>query len=172
MKQDGNKKDQSRRCEIQQDVNLDNSTSNILIPLDSWTSGLLMYKEPLSSDPGACVGSSASNASVSPAERTRFTIGTAGESTGAGCSSSSSSSSSKGSSSGSSSSVSSSSSSSEGSSSPSPPSANKPIWRIHFHWIRRIQLSVQYSVFIQSINTAYPLPLDTAYRSTGTESES
>nr|GEU66813.1 gibberellin 3-beta-dioxygenase 1 [Tanacetum cinerariifolium] len=31
------------------DVNLDNSTSNVLIPLDSWTSGLLVYKEPLSS---------------------------------------------------------------------------------------------------------------------------
>nr|GEX87226.1 zinc finger, CCHC-type [Tanacetum cinerariifolium] len=29
-------------------VNLDNSTSNVLIPLDSWTSGLLVYKEPLS----------------------------------------------------------------------------------------------------------------------------
>ncbi|GKC60903.1 hypothetical protein Tco_1088501 [Tanacetum coccineum] len=33
--------------------------------------------------------------------------------------------------------------------------------RIHFHRIRRIQFSVQYSVFIQLINTAYPLPLDT-----------
>nr|GEV99548.1 reverse transcriptase domain-containing protein [Tanacetum cinerariifolium] len=30
-------------------VNLDNSTSNVLIPLDSWTSRLLVYKEPLSS---------------------------------------------------------------------------------------------------------------------------
>nr|GEY12928.1 hypothetical protein [Tanacetum cinerariifolium] len=79
-------------------------------------------KEILIGDPGACVGSSASNASVSPAERTRSTIGTSGESAEAGCSSSSSSSSSKGSSSGSSSSVLSS-SSSEGSSSPSPPSA-------------------------------------------------
>nr|GEX55327.1 hypothetical protein [Tanacetum cinerariifolium] len=29
-------------------VNLDNSTSNVLIPLDSWTSGLLVYKETLS----------------------------------------------------------------------------------------------------------------------------
>nr|GEV06512.1 reverse transcriptase domain-containing protein [Tanacetum cinerariifolium] len=29
-------------------VNLNNSTSNVLIPLDSWTSGLLVYKEPLS----------------------------------------------------------------------------------------------------------------------------
>nr|GEU34133.1 reverse transcriptase domain-containing protein [Tanacetum cinerariifolium] len=29
-------------------VNLDNSTSNVLILLDSWTSGLLVYKEPLS----------------------------------------------------------------------------------------------------------------------------
>ncbi|GKA94020.1 hypothetical protein Tco_0816006 [Tanacetum coccineum] len=29
-------------------VNLDNSTNNILIPLDSWTSGLLEYKFPLS----------------------------------------------------------------------------------------------------------------------------
>ncbi|GJR05884.1 putative reverse transcriptase domain-containing protein [Tanacetum coccineum] len=28
--------------------NLDNSTSNVLIPLDSWTSGLLVYKLPLS----------------------------------------------------------------------------------------------------------------------------
>ncbi|GJX98194.1 hypothetical protein Tco_0355213 [Tanacetum coccineum] len=33
--------------------------------------------------------------------------------------------------------------------------------RIYFHRIRRIQFSVQYSVFIQLINTAYPLPLDT-----------
>nr|GEW20324.1 reverse transcriptase domain-containing protein [Tanacetum cinerariifolium] len=30
-------------------VNLDNSTSKVLIPLDSWTSGLLVYKESLSS---------------------------------------------------------------------------------------------------------------------------
>nr|GEU33848.1 hypothetical protein [Tanacetum cinerariifolium] len=29
-------------------VNLDNSTSNVLIPSDSWTSELLVYKEPLS----------------------------------------------------------------------------------------------------------------------------
>ncbi|GKE17968.1 hypothetical protein Tco_1425545, partial [Tanacetum coccineum] len=29
---------------------LDNSTSNVLIPLDSWTSGLLVYKLPLSDD--------------------------------------------------------------------------------------------------------------------------
>ncbi|GJT59038.1 hypothetical protein Tco_1002571 [Tanacetum coccineum] len=29
-------------------VNLDNSTSNVLIPLDSWTSELLEYKLPLS----------------------------------------------------------------------------------------------------------------------------
>ncbi|GKB31793.1 hypothetical protein Tco_0871194, partial [Tanacetum coccineum] len=28
--------------------NLDNSTSNVLIPLDSWTSGLLVYELPLS----------------------------------------------------------------------------------------------------------------------------
>ncbi|GKB94824.1 hypothetical protein Tco_0980961 [Tanacetum coccineum] len=45
------------------------------------------------------------------------------------------------------------------------------IRRIHFHWIWRIQLSVQYNVFIQSINTAYSLLLNTAYRSSGTESE-
>nr|GEZ97518.1 hypothetical protein [Tanacetum cinerariifolium] len=76
-----------------------------------------------SCDPGACVGSSTSIASVSLSGRTRSTIGIAGESAGSGCSSSSSSSSSKGSSSGSSSSVSSSSSSSsEGSSSLFPPS--------------------------------------------------
>ncbi|GJT30943.1 zinc finger, CCCH-type containing protein [Tanacetum coccineum] len=31
---------------------LDNSTSNVLIPLDSWTSGLLMYKLPLSVEYG------------------------------------------------------------------------------------------------------------------------
>ncbi|GKD02174.1 hypothetical protein Tco_1177148 [Tanacetum coccineum] len=31
-------------------VNLDNSTNNVLIPLDSWTSGLLVYKSPLSVD--------------------------------------------------------------------------------------------------------------------------
>nr|GEV21910.1 hypothetical protein [Tanacetum cinerariifolium] len=31
-------------------VNLDNSTSNVLIPLDSWTSRLLLYKEPLSNN--------------------------------------------------------------------------------------------------------------------------
>nr|GEU30425.1 phospholipase-like protein [Tanacetum cinerariifolium] len=35
---------------INTDVNLDNSTSNVLIPLDSWKSRLLVYKEPLSSD--------------------------------------------------------------------------------------------------------------------------
>ncbi|GKC61228.1 NUDIX hydrolase 6-like protein, partial [Tanacetum coccineum] len=29
-------------------VNLDNSTNNVLVPLDSWTSGLLVYKSPLS----------------------------------------------------------------------------------------------------------------------------
>ncbi|GKE98878.1 hypothetical protein Tco_0022229, partial [Tanacetum coccineum] len=39
------------------------------------------------------------------------------------------------------------------------------IRRIHFHRIRRIQLSVQYSVFIQLINTAYSHPLNMAYRS-------
>ncbi|GJY10201.1 hypothetical protein Tco_0378386 [Tanacetum coccineum] len=38
-----------------------------------------------------------------------------------------------------------------------------PIWRIQF--------SVQYIVFTQQINMAYPLPLDTAYRSSGTETE-
>ncbi|GJV05557.1 hypothetical protein Tco_1343213 [Tanacetum coccineum] len=31
---------------------LDNSTSNVLIPLDSWTSGLLVYKLPLSAEYG------------------------------------------------------------------------------------------------------------------------
>nr|GEY61943.1 hypothetical protein [Tanacetum cinerariifolium] len=82
-----------------------------------WERGILI------GDPGVCIGSPASNASVSPAERTRSTIGTAGLSAGAGCSFYSLSSSSKGSSSGSSSSVPSSSSSSEGSSSSSPPSA-------------------------------------------------
>ncbi|GJS28184.1 zinc finger, CCHC-type containing protein [Tanacetum coccineum] len=46
------------------------------------------------------------------------------------------------------------------------------IRRIHLHWIQRIQLSVQYNVFIQSINTTYSLLLNTAYRSSGTESES
>nr|GEW90937.1 reverse transcriptase domain-containing protein [Tanacetum cinerariifolium] len=63
-----------------------------------WEKGILI------GDPGACVGSSTSNASVSPAERTRSPIGTAKEPAGAECSSSSSSSSSKVSSSGSSSS--------------------------------------------------------------------
>ncbi|GJZ98106.1 hypothetical protein Tco_0670559 [Tanacetum coccineum] len=48
-----------------------------------------------------------------------------------------------------------------------------PGWNmaIHFHRIRRIQLSIQYSVFIQLINTAYSLLLNTAYRSSGTETE-
>ncbi|GJY39923.1 hypothetical protein Tco_0426287 [Tanacetum coccineum] len=45
------------------------------------------------------------------------------------------------------------------------------IRRIHFHQIWRIQLSVQYNVFIQLINTAYSLLLDTAYRSSVTEAE-
>ncbi|GKD35960.1 hypothetical protein Tco_1251469 [Tanacetum coccineum] len=45
------------------------------------------------------------------------------------------------------------------------------IRRIHYHRIRRIQFSVQYSVLIQLINTAYLLPLDTAYRSSGTETK-
>ncbi|GJU32526.1 hypothetical protein Tco_1176115 [Tanacetum coccineum] len=35
---------------------LDNSTSNILIPLDSWTSGLLVYKLPISVDGDDGVG--------------------------------------------------------------------------------------------------------------------
>ncbi|GJX96748.1 retrovirus-related pol polyprotein from transposon 17.6 [Tanacetum coccineum] len=35
--------------ETRMKVNLDNSTSNVLIPLDSWTSGLLEYKFPLRS---------------------------------------------------------------------------------------------------------------------------
>nr|GEX60232.1 putative reverse transcriptase domain-containing protein [Tanacetum cinerariifolium] len=39
-------------------VNLDNSTSNVLIPLDSWTSGLLVYKAPLNRFPAQSVGSS------------------------------------------------------------------------------------------------------------------
>ncbi|GJU47480.1 putative reverse transcriptase domain-containing protein [Tanacetum coccineum] len=42
------------------------------------------------------------------------------------------------------------------------------IQRIHFHRIRRIQLSVQYSVFVQKINTTYSLLLNTAYRSSDT----
>ncbi|GJV62997.1 hypothetical protein Tco_1473825 [Tanacetum coccineum] len=42
---------------------------------------------------------------------------------------------------------------------------------IHFHRIWRIQFSVQYNEFIQLINTAYPLPLDTAYRLSETEVE-
>ncbi|GJR33716.1 hypothetical protein Tco_1209400 [Tanacetum coccineum] len=37
-----------RRILIGYGVNLDNSTNNILIPWDSWTSGLIVYKEPLS----------------------------------------------------------------------------------------------------------------------------
>ncbi|GKC94016.1 hypothetical protein Tco_1159458, partial [Tanacetum coccineum] len=37
--------------------------------------------------------------------------------------------------------------------------------------IRRIQFSVQYSVFIQLINMAYLLPFDTAYRLSKTEAE-
>ncbi|GJU11150.1 hypothetical protein Tco_1133546 [Tanacetum coccineum] len=36
----------SKKSPIRRD--LDNSTSNVLIPLDSWTSGLLVYKLPLS----------------------------------------------------------------------------------------------------------------------------
>ncbi|GKC46980.1 hypothetical protein Tco_1064702 [Tanacetum coccineum] len=36
----------SKKSPIRRD--LDNSTSNVLIPLDSWTSGLLVYKSPLS----------------------------------------------------------------------------------------------------------------------------
>ncbi|GJZ51670.1 hypothetical protein Tco_0606185 [Tanacetum coccineum] len=46
------------------------------------------------------------------------------------------------------------------------------IRRIHYHRIRRIQPSIQYSVLIQLINMVYPLPLDTTYRSSGTESKS
>ncbi|GJR80008.1 hypothetical protein Tco_0150793 [Tanacetum coccineum] len=38
----------SQSSESSVGVNLDNSTSNVLIPLDSWTSGLLEYKLPLS----------------------------------------------------------------------------------------------------------------------------
>ncbi|GJT83868.1 hypothetical protein Tco_1058210 [Tanacetum coccineum] len=34
------------------DCDLDNSTNNVLIPLDSWTSGLLVYRLPLSVDYG------------------------------------------------------------------------------------------------------------------------
>ncbi|GJT41277.1 hypothetical protein Tco_0941142 [Tanacetum coccineum] len=49
---------------------------------------------------------------------------------------------------------------------------DKSIRRIHFYWIRRIQLSVHYSVFIQKINTAYSDLLNTAYRSSDTESKS
>ncbi|GJY40551.1 hypothetical protein Tco_0427821 [Tanacetum coccineum] len=41
----------SKKSPIRRD--LDNSTSNVLIPLDSWTSGLLVYKLPLS---GRCKG--------------------------------------------------------------------------------------------------------------------
>ncbi|GJY58933.1 hypothetical protein Tco_0458825 [Tanacetum coccineum] len=35
-------------CRVVNLGDLDNSTSNILIPLDSWTSGLLVYRLPLS----------------------------------------------------------------------------------------------------------------------------
>ncbi|GJR35669.1 hypothetical protein Tco_1211353 [Tanacetum coccineum] len=50
---------------------LDNSTSNVLIPLDSWTSGLLVYKFPLSVEYGVStsirygVSSSLSNTTYS-----------------------------------------------------------------------------------------------------------
>ncbi|GKC61829.1 RNA-directed DNA polymerase, eukaryota, reverse transcriptase zinc-binding domain protein [Tanacetum coccineum] len=37
----------SRRTQYTK-VNLDNSTNNVMIPLDSWTSGLLVYQSPLS----------------------------------------------------------------------------------------------------------------------------
>ncbi|GJW67132.1 reverse transcriptase domain-containing protein [Tanacetum coccineum] len=40
----------SKKSPIRRD--LDNSTSNVLIPLDSWTSGLLVYKLPLSVEYG------------------------------------------------------------------------------------------------------------------------
>ncbi|GJS91559.1 hypothetical protein Tco_0774195 [Tanacetum coccineum] len=43
-----------QRIQAQYVVNLDNSTSNVLIPRDSWTSDLLVYKEPLSRL--ACLG--------------------------------------------------------------------------------------------------------------------
>ncbi|GJW93677.1 putative reverse transcriptase domain-containing protein [Tanacetum coccineum] len=43
--------------------NLDNSTNNVLIPLDSWTSGLLVYRLPLSAEYG--VSSSLSNTAYS-----------------------------------------------------------------------------------------------------------
>ncbi|GKA49105.1 hypothetical protein Tco_0742063 [Tanacetum coccineum] len=74
---------------------LDNSTNNVLIPLDSWTSGLLVYKLPLSAEYGVStsIGYSISNSLSNTA----------------------------------------------------------------------------YS--FKLINTAYPLPLDTAYRSSGTETE-
>ncbi|GJW10811.1 hypothetical protein Tco_1576638 [Tanacetum coccineum] len=36
----------SKKSPIRRD--LDNSTNNVLIPLDSWTSGLLVYRLPLS----------------------------------------------------------------------------------------------------------------------------
>ncbi|GJX54144.1 hypothetical protein Tco_0282513 [Tanacetum coccineum] len=39
---------ENENIELEFQVNLDNSTSNVLIPLDSWTSGLLVYKLPLS----------------------------------------------------------------------------------------------------------------------------
>ncbi|GJS93610.1 hypothetical protein Tco_0800578 [Tanacetum coccineum] len=74
---------------------LDNSTSNVMIPLDSWTSGLLVYKLPLSVEYGVSI------------------------SIGYGVSSSLS--------------------------------------------------NTAYSS--QQINTAYPLPLDKAYRSSGTEAD-
>ncbi|GKC80104.1 hypothetical protein Tco_1130878, partial [Tanacetum coccineum] len=75
---------------------LDNSTSNVLIPLDSWTSGLLVYKLPLSAKYGVStsIGYGVSN----------FPSNTA--------------------------------------------------------------------YLFKLINTAYPLPLDTAYRSSGTEADS
>ncbi|GJU03213.1 hypothetical protein Tco_1113551, partial [Tanacetum coccineum] len=37
-------------------VNLDNSTNNVLIPLDSWTSRLLEYRLPLSGNKDALCG--------------------------------------------------------------------------------------------------------------------
>ncbi|GJW87845.1 ribonuclease H-like domain-containing protein [Tanacetum coccineum] len=45
------------------------------------------------------------------------------------------------------------------------------IRHIHFHWTRRIQLSVKYSVFVQLINTVYSDLLNAAYRSFDTVTE-
>ncbi|GJZ73303.1 reverse transcriptase domain-containing protein [Tanacetum coccineum] len=63
-----------QRKEDQYVVNLDNSTNNVLLPLDSWTSGLLEYKFPLNNESYLAIRSNILTRETLPQVKASFSI--------------------------------------------------------------------------------------------------